>query len=113
MEKIDLVKQAEEIGIDFATLLSLYSLYIEQTESDIKELDDSITGKDKDRIRTIAHHIKGASLNLELHSLSGIAESIQKMSEADNYNPESLSDLFSEFSRGFKELKLYIKKAGL
>lgn len=69
MKDFDLNSQSEEIGIDKSALLSLYYIYINETEKDMKELFSLVEKRDIGEVRNLAHHIKGASLNLEINTL--------------------------------------------
>lgn len=76
MTMLNLKKQAEEIGIQKSKLLSLYQLYASQTETDIQKLEEAIGRENRKGVRQMAHHIKGASLNLELDDLSRCSQEI-------------------------------------
>lgn len=110
MDKINFQEQADEIGIDLENLLSLYSLFVNQTESDINEMKDFISTKNSKDLRTITHHIKGASLNLEIFSLVESAKSLEAFSENEDW--DQISCEFKDFKKYFIELKTHFKKVG-
>lgn len=102
-------KQAEEIGIDVENLLSLYRLFVEQTEIDIIAMERFISEKDSQAMEASSHHIKGASLNLELYSLVECAKSLHTFAEGEEWEQITLE---MENFRGFlNELKSQIQKA--
>lgn len=106
MNKINLQKQADDIGIELKNLLSLYSLFIEQTEGDIAEMERQISKRDLKSMRASAHHIKGASLNLEIYSLVESAKSLETLS--DDKDRDRIAAEFENFKEQFIELKSYI-----
>lgn len=108
MDSIDFKKQSEEIGIDIKSLLSLYQLFAEQTGSDVLQLEQFINEKNAKAIRETAHHIKGASLNLELHSMVDIAKSLQLQSDSEDWL--TLASLLNDFQDEFKQLQILLKK---
>jgi|GEM_PF-1618234 len=109
MSKIDLAKQAEEIGISAENLYELYMLFVEQTESDLIDLGKYISSGDFDNINNCAHHIKGACLNLELFSMADFAVDMQDLSKKEDN--KQLLNYYSEFSNLFEELKIELVKA--
>jgi len=108
MKGIDLEKQSEEIGIDIFNLLSLYILYIEQTDGNIIEMESLIEEKNSKALRDMAHHIKGASLNLELNIMVDYAKSLQEMAEQNDWI--QISSVYDQFKVYFIELKMYLEK---
>ena len=109
MDRIDFKKQSDEIGIDIKNLLSLYQLFMDQTENDILELEQYINDHNNKSIGETAHHIKGASLNLELHSMADIAINMQKQSDCKDW--DALAALLSSFKEEFNQLQILIHKA--
>jgi HPt (histidine-containing phosphotransfer) domain-containing protein len=107
MDGIDLKKQSEEIGIDVINLLSLYTLFVEQTESDIADMETFILGKDSKSLRDMAHHIKGASLNLELYRIVDFAKTLQELSEHSDW--DGIKSVFDNLTIHFHELKKYLE----
>ena len=108
MDGIDLKKQSEEIGIDIKNLLSLYILYVEQTDHDIVKMETLIAEKDSKAIRDMAHHIKGASLNLELVKMVDFTKFLQNLAEQNDWN--QITTVFDQVKEYFKELKMHLEK---
>lgn len=109
MDITDLDRQAEEIGIDRNSLLSLYRVYMEETESDLVELSRMISGKRFGDVRAMAHHIKGASVNLEIDDLADAAASLEKLCESPS--GQSLADSLDTMNFLFAELRRTVLEA--
>lgn len=105
---IDFKKQAEDIGIDVNSLLSLYSLFLEQTENDIILIESYISQKDSKSIRDVNHHIKGASLNLELYAMVEASQKISGLLDEKSWDEISIE--VSQFSNELNELKSILDK---
>lgn len=108
MDGINLKKQSEEIGIDLGNLLSLYTLYMEQTDSDLKEMESLVVHEDSKALRDMAHHIKGASLNLELSNMVNYAKSLQDLAEQSDWN--RINTVHHDLKSYFSDLKKYLEK---
>ncbi|MBI9098768.1 MAG: Hpt domain-containing protein [Spirochaetaceae bacterium] len=103
MDQIDIKKQSEEIGIDVQALLSLYNLFTDQTETDMNQLKVLISEKNAKEVKDIAHHIKGACLNLELLSMVEQAKEMEKLAISEDW--ETLLSVHSLFSSDLFVLK--------
>ncbi len=106
MRDIDFIGQANEIGIDKDTLISLYRLYISQTEKDLELLTNAVSDKNKQIILSIAHNIKGSSLNLELTEFSNMAHEIETLAKEETWL--KIQEIYNLFLTSFKKLKLVI-----
>lgn len=107
MKHLDLDQQAVEIGIDRGTLLSLYYVFIKQTEKDLVSLKELIEKKDKSSLRDLAHHIKGACLNLEINSMAESSRIIiEECIGGENWS--LIKEKVSMLEQQFHELKLLI-----
>lgn len=109
MDRLYLQKQADDIGIDLSNLLSLYSMFIKQTSSDISDLESNLALKKTKAIQDKAHHIKGASLNLELYTFVDYAKSLQALSKTGEW--EKINLVLTDLKLAFNELKSFIQKA--
>jgi HPt (histidine-containing phosphotransfer) domain-containing protein len=107
MDPLNLKEQADEIGIDRETLLSLYYVFIKQTDKDLAALRNLISEKNLSDLREMAHHIKGASLNLEI---SAMAESARLLFEESGSGGDwgIMEEASRSLDRQFRELKLRI-----
>ncbi len=75
---MDFEKLADEIGIGEDEYIDLVKLFLKTSAEDLKKLEDAIKGEDLEQAAKVAHHIKGASLNLELQNISAAAERYRK-----------------------------------
>ncbi len=108
MDRINFQEQAEEIGIDLENLLSLYNLFVDQTEGDISKMESFISLKNSKDLRSTSHHIKGASLNLEIFSLVDSAKYLEAYSESEDWN--QIASEFENFKKCFVILKSHLQK---
>ncbi|MBN2657344.1 MAG: Hpt domain-containing protein [Spirochaetales bacterium] len=107
MEPLNLAEQAEEIGIDRSSLLSLYYIFINQTDIDLKELRQFIAEENRAAIREKAHHIKGASLNLEIDGMARSARQMVQLCDEGDISPVC-QELYLQLLTQFQNLKLQI-----
>lgn len=104
-----LEKQAEEIGVDVETLIELYSLFFDQTDSDLIRFNTVIKSKDIQNVKDIAHHIKGACLSLELSTLFELAGDMEKLSEKEVW--DEITSLLIIFTETLEEKKLAFNRS--
>ena len=109
MVDIDFKNQADEIGIDVNTLANLYRLFIEQTEIDIRQLEEAISIKEIRKVKEIGHSIKGSSLNLELIDFSNMAGDIEIFAEDEAWG--KLAGILLKFCKSFNDLKSFLNEA--
>jgi len=107
MKTLNLAEQADDIGIDRSTLLSLYYIFINQTETDLRELRNFIADNNRTAIREKAHHIKGASLNLEIDEIAESARLMVLQCDEGDISP-SCQELYLKLLTQFQNLKLQI-----
>ncbi|MBB6480943.1 Hpt domain-containing protein [Spirochaeta isovalerica] len=107
MKLLNLAEQAEDIGIDRSSLLSLYYIFINQTETDLKELKQLIAENNRSAIRDKAHHIKGASLNLEIEDMVESARLMVLNCDEGDISP-ICQELYLQLLTQFQNLKLQI-----
>jgi HPt (histidine-containing phosphotransfer) domain-containing protein len=92
---MNLPELAAAIGIDAETLKSIFRRFIDKTPEDLENLGKSISKKDTGSIKSHAHHIKGAALNLELLILSDTAKQLEEAAQKSNWDiiPQLFADL--------------------
>lgn len=76
---ISIADIAAERGLDEADLVEFMTEFVDYSEQeDLKGLQEAIAAQDAPTVRTRAHSIKGAALNLGLSEIASIAESLEK-----------------------------------
>ncbi len=97
---IDPETAAEEIGISAIAYKKLCALFIGTVDDDTKTLRQAVESGNREEIRSRAHHIKGAAVNLEFTVLARQAGNIQNMAlEADfNTIQMELEQLCNEYA---------------
>lgn len=98
---MNLEQIAKEIGIGTDTLRSMYRSFLDHTEKDLKKIAEASEKGDMEALRSHAHHIKGAAINLELIELSERAKNLEyaaKNAEKDKI-PTLRDRLISEFRK--------------
>jgi HPt (histidine-containing phosphotransfer) domain-containing protein len=82
---IDIETAAGEIGISAEAYRRLCFLFISAMDDDLQGMLQALETGNKEELSKRAHHIKGASMNLEFMELSRMAEEIQVSAlEADS-----------------------------
>jgi HPt (histidine-containing phosphotransfer) domain-containing protein len=82
---MDIKNLAEELGLEENDALRLVRTFIETTEQDLLLLEQAIADQDADQVRKLAHHIKGASSNLELTDIAEAARTIEEKGRANSF----------------------------
>mgnify|MGYP006286837069 CR=1 len=105
---MEIDKIAAEIGISADTLRSLYRNFLESTLKHLEDLEEGIRNVDPKDVKTTAHHIKGAAINLDLAGLAEKAKIIEDTAEQNNW--EETKRLFSELKAQFQQEKETVLK---
>ena len=93
---------ADEIGLTVEATKRLLEKFLEVTRQDIEELKIAAGEGDFTRMREIAHHIKGAAVNMNLIELKTAAEKIEAAAgsiEEQTKTAELLGDIEKSFAR--------------
>ena len=75
---MDIKALANELGLEEDESLRLVQTFIETTEQDLFLLEQAFAAQEAERVRKLAHHIKGAASNLELTSITKAALAIEE-----------------------------------
>lgn len=97
-----LTEIAERLDLDLEDIKELMGLYLETTESDLKELKKAIKTKEIEGVHKSAHSIKGASGNLGLTDLHDTASKINDLARGNSF--EGIEAMVDEFSEKFDQL---------
>ena len=74
----------------------------------LPDLDLALERSDSELLRRTAHKLKGGSASLTAKKLSGIAGTLEKCSEANDF--AEASDLIKEVKKAFKDVKIFFDK---
>jgi len=75
--QIDRARALRELGISEKMFNELLEIFIEQTRSALKILEEAVDNNDYEEIRKNAHFIKGSAGNLRIDGIQGIAKEIE------------------------------------
>ncbi len=107
---IDAESAAEEIGISITAYKRLCVLFLSTVDDDIKKLPEAAESGNREELRSRAHHIKGAAVNLEFTALARQAEYIQNIAlkmEIDVIRTE-LRLLYDEYAKLRTEIEVVL-----
>jgi HPt (histidine-containing phosphotransfer) domain-containing protein len=105
---ITLEEKAGEIGLDIATTEKLLEKFIEVSGEDIRRLKDAEEESDWFRVREIAHHIKGAAVNLNLTEIAEAGEQLESLDEKTLRR--RAAEVIRNLERSFLQLRALIDK---
>jgi len=93
-----------------AFLREIAGIYLEDTPTRLKELDDSLASGDAGKFTRAAHSIKGSSSNVGANSVRAVAEKLEHESRESGLGNvgKLLSDLKVEYTRASTELNKLI-----
>ena len=83
--KIDIEKVAYQYNMDEKTILSILTVFIDNTKEDCKALEFALRSKDIDEIKRLAHKLKSSYAYIMVQELVELCNKIKI--EADQYNP--------------------------
>ncbi|MGB9617016.1 MAG: Hpt domain-containing protein [Desulfomonilaceae bacterium] len=106
---ISLKDIALERGIDVADVIEFINDFIDYSEQeDLKGLQEAVNGRDAPGVRSRAHSMKGAALNLGLTDIAKLAETIEKKGAEGSL--EGIQDSVDELSKMVRDLRDFIKQ---
>lgn len=105
----DIAQNSASLHIGEEIYLRIMGKALTQTTQDIVDLESAIPLDDFEKIRAIAHRLKGDYDNMRIPVLSAIAKDINEAAKASK-DRDSLMKLVSEFSGLFEQLKEKISK---
>ncbi len=107
---ISLEDIARERGIDVADLIEFINDFVDYSEQeDLKGLQEAVNGGDAPGVRSRAHSMKGAALNLGLTDVARLAEYIEKRGAEGSLG--GIQDSVNELYNMVKELRNFIKQS--
>ncbi len=103
---MDLKEIAKSLDLEEDEYRDLIKLFIDTTESNLKELESYITAKDAEGAFKMAHKIKGAAFNLELNDIGVLAKEIETRGKSDQL--ADIPQLFTQLKQAFNQLNTLI-----
>jgi HPt (histidine-containing phosphotransfer) domain-containing protein len=100
----DLTQNSASLHIGEDIYLRILGKAVTQTQNDISDLEKAIMGGDFEKIRAIAHRLKGDYDNMRISSLSTIAKEINEIAKTSQ-DKDRLSALVLDFNKLFEQLK--------
>ena len=107
-EAIDLNEVLERVQDDKVLLLELLDIFQEDYVQKRSVIKNSLTQKDSEQIKAIAHSLKGASGNISAKKLHVSFMKLEQMAQKNDFAP--MHSLVSEIDRQFSELQVFAKK---
>ena len=86
---MDIVGWAEKLGMEEADARRLVSIFLETTERDLLLLQEAISARDGEKVRSTAHNIKGAAGNLDLERIARAALELEKKGGSGVFEAEA------------------------
>ncbi len=107
---ISLKDIALERGIDVADVIEFINDFIDYSEQeDLKGLQEAVNGGDALGVRSRAHSVKGAALNLGLTAIAKLAETIEKKGAEGSL--DGIQNSVDELRKMVQELRDFIKQS--
>jgi two-component system sensor histidine kinase TorS len=86
---MDMASWAEELGMEEADARRLVSIFLDTTERDLLLLQEAISARDAEKVRSTAHHIKGAAGNLDLDLIARAALELEEKAGSGVFEAEA------------------------
>lgn len=102
---IDISKIKEFTGADDKTVALYISIYIDQCEDDIQQIDKFIHNQDLNEVIRIAHNLKSKSKYLGLDHLASIGEKIENIGLFNTNKMDTIKELSASFKEEFETIK--------
>ena len=76
---VNLARLGDTFGDDPEFLTEMYGLYIEDASGRLAELDSALAGDDAEKVKSIAHTLKGSSGNVGAERMSALAAELERI----------------------------------
>ena len=106
---LDVAQNCASLHISEDIYVRILGKAVEQTKRDLTDLEAAIPGEDFEKIRAIAHRLKGDYDNMRIPVLSILAREMNEIAKTSK-DKERLSGLLLEFNGLFEQLKEKITK---
>ena len=107
-EAIDLNDVLERVQGDRELLVELFDIYVPDSEGKIKGLNEAVKNKEYEKIKSLAHSLKGASGNISAKKLQASFLKIEELGKTQDLS--NAWEILSEIENQFFEVKAYITK---
>ncbi len=105
---LEIEKIAEDIGISVEAYKKLCRTFLENSKKDLDNLKKALEAEDRQAVRTLAHHIKGAALNIDLLELSELAKGLEKSAETGTM--EDLNTQFRALEQEYNKSENFLRQ---
>ena len=106
---VDVAQNSASLHISEEIYVRILGKALTQTTQDLTDLEAAIPLDDFEKVRAIAHRLKGDYDNMRITVLSGLAKEINEIAKTSK-DKDLLMKSVSEFSRLFEQLKQKITK---
>jgi HPt (histidine-containing phosphotransfer) domain-containing protein len=103
MSDYSLESLASKIEFEVVDYILLIELFLDTTNSDLKEISSALLLSDQEIISAHIHNIKGASMNLGLNGISEIMDRMSKLNKAGRFT--DIKGIVEECKTELKELR--------
>jgi HPt (histidine-containing phosphotransfer) domain-containing protein len=107
-EPIDLPDVMERVQDDKELLLDLFDIFQEDFVAKSAALKKAIADNDMQKVKEVAHSVKGASGNISAKGMYATALQIEQSAKEENM--AGVGDLASELDKQFAQVQAYIIK---
>lgn len=96
---------AAEIGISVEAYKRICTLFIENTDKDLLKLKSELEMNDLKQSAATAHHIKGASANMDYVDIAALAKKLQMLLQSGTPASEELMKQYEQLSQRYQNIK--------
>lgn len=107
-ELMDVARVKKMLSMNYSVSSEVLGLFIQATEENILSLEEAVSEQNYDKLKKIAHKIKGASLNVGANKIAGLAKLLESASRYSR-DQEIIKDIVTSISDSYSASRLEIK----
>ena len=105
---VDMEEFMDRVQEDTGLLLELFEIFLEDFGEKREQLGEAVSTGDMEKIRSVAHSLKGASGNISAKSLREVCLRIEEKGKAED--GEGLDAIFTDLDQAFDALSRRIEE---
>ena len=112
---LDLVEFKERVQDDIDLLLELLDIFVADYVGKRKALEEAVSKKDFDQLKSVAHSLKGASGNISAKNLREVLIKLEEMGKSNDLSSAGatlaqLDEAYQALEKRIDEVKQELKK---
>ena len=105
---INVARLCDTFGDDTEFVAEMYGIYVEDAGNRLAELDSAFAADDSEKVKSVAHAVKGASGNVGAERMNALATELELVDIAGD--PQQAQDLAKALHTEFEAVQAFVEQ---